>query len=147
MKRFKPDKNALLTLRLLIVFASVLLMVAVRIYIPINVIVGIIAVAVGTADIFLDFIYLPLFFKSLSYESTKDKITRHGGVIFKSHKSVRYATVQYTAVITMPFSQYTGLNFVILFVYGGQLPLLFLKEEDALEILEMTGNSAEKEEE
>ena len=55
-----------------------------------------------------------------------------------------YSTVQYTTVITTPFSQYTGLNFIVFFVYGGQLRLLFLNQEDALYILRKTG-TAEKE--
>ena len=65
------------------------------------------------------FVYLPLYFSSLSFDTTENEITKHSGVYFRSHQSVLYSTVQYTTVVTTPLSQYTGLNFVIFFVYGG----------------------------
>lgn len=139
MKKFKPDKNALLTMRIIILTISLLLILAVRIYIPITVIVLIIAAAFGTVDIFLIFVYLPLYFSSVCYDLTEDMITRHGGAFVKSHKSVRISKIQYTTVVTTPFSQYTSLNFVILFVYGGQLRMLFLDLDDAMEVLKITG--------
>ena len=139
MRSFKPDRHALLTLRLAIAAASVLLFCAVRMYISLNIVLVIIAIAFLTIDIFFICIYLPLYFKSLSYDTTDTEITKHSGVYFISHQSVLYSTVQYTTVITTPFSQYTGLNFVVFFVYGGQLRLLFLNQEDALYILRKTG--------
>ena len=138
MRSFKPDKHALLTLRLVIVAVSLLLFFAVRMYISLTIVLAIIGIAILTVDIFFC-IYLPLYFKSLSYDTTDTEITKHSGVYFISHQSVLYSTVQYTTVITTPFSQYTGLNFVVFFVYGGQLRLLFLKQEDALYILCKTG--------
>ncbi len=141
MKKFKPDKNALLTMRIIILTISLLLILAVRIYIPITVIVLIIAAAFGTVDIFLIFVYLPLYFSSVCYDMTEDMITRHGGAFVKSHKSVKISKIQYTTVVTTPFSQYTSLNFVILFVYGGQLRMLFLDLDDAMEILKITGEA------
>ncbi|MBO7395881.1 MAG: PH domain-containing protein [Ruminococcus sp.] len=139
MRSFKPDKHALLTLRLVIVAVSLLLFFAVRMYISLTIVLAIIGIAILTVDIFFICIYLPLYFKSLSYDTTDTEITKHSGVYFISHQSVLYSTVQYTTVITTPFSQYTGLNFVVFFVYGGQLRLLFLKQEDALYILRKTG--------
>lgn len=145
MKKFKPDKNALLTMRIIILTISLLLILVVRIYIPITVIVLIIAAAFGTVDIFLIFVYMPLYFSSVCYDLTDDMITRHGGAFVKSHKSVRISKIQYTTVVTTPFSQYTSLNFVILFVYGGQLRMLFLDLDDAMEILKITGEVKEEE--
>lgn len=139
MRSFKPDNHALLTLRILIAAASLLLFIAVRIYIPLDIVLAIIGIAIISVDIFFICVYLPLYFKSLSYDTTDTEITKHSGVYFISHQSVLYSTVQYTTVVTTPFSQYTGLNFVIFFVYGGQLRLLFLKQEDALYILRKAG--------
>ncbi len=141
MKKFKPDKNALLTMRIIILTISLLLSLGVRIYIALTVIVLIIAAAFGTVDIFLIFVYLPLYFSSVCYDMTEDMITRHGGAFVKSHKSVKISKIQYTTVVTTPFSQYTSLNFVILFVYGGQLRMLFLDLDDAMEILKITGEA------
>lgn len=143
MKSFKPDKNALLTLRIAIFVLTIFLLAVIKLYIPVNIVVAIAAIALGTVDIFLIFIYLPLYFRYLSFDSDGDSITRHSGVIFRSHQSVRYSTVQYTTVINAPFSKYTGMNFVILFVYGGQLRMLFLSRKDALYVLKRVGESTE----
>lgn len=140
MKSFKPDKHALLTLRISITLISLLLFGAVTLYIPVKIVVLIFGIAIATVAIFAMFIYLPLYFSSLSYDSTDKEIIKHSGVYFKSHQSVLYSTVQYSTVITTPFSQYTGLNFVVFYVYGGQLRLMFLKQEDALYILRRTGS-------
>lgn len=139
MKKFRPDKNALLTMRIIISTITMALILVVRLYIPITVIVGIIAAALGTVCIFLIFVYLPLYFSSVCYDLTDEMITRHGGAFMKSHKSVRLSKIQYTTVITTPFSRYTSMNFVILFVYGGQLRMLFLNLDEAMEILKITG--------
>lgn len=144
MRSFKPDKHALLTLRLAITLISLLILGAVRIYIPVNIVVLVFAIAIATIAIFFMFIYLPLYFSSLSFDTTETEITKHSGVYFHSHQSILYSTVQYTTVITTPFSQYTGLNFVVFFVYGGQLRLLFLKQEDALYIIRKTGTPVDK---
>ena len=135
---FKPEKNALNTLRVLIIVISVIFIGVVKIYVPVDIVVIIFAVAVILTDIFVMFVYLPLYFASLSYEMTDEKIIRHSGVFMKVHQSVRYSTVQYSTVVSTPFSDKTGLNFVILFVYGGSLRLL--KKEDAMKILRRCGN-------
>lgn len=144
MKYFRPDKNALITLRIFIFSVSLIILAVIRLYIPMSIVLGIAAIALGTVDIFFIFIYLPLYFRALSFESDENGITKHSGVIFKSHQSVRYSTVQYTTVINAPFSKYTGINIVILFAYGGQLRLMFLSEEDALHVLKRAGNAAER---
>lgn len=140
MINFKPEKNALSVLRILILLISAVLIVLIKIYIPFHIAVVISGITIGIIDIFAIFFYLPMYFSKLSYEMNDEKITKHSGVLFKSHQSVRYSTVQYTAVITTPFSQYTGLNFVILFVYGGSLRLMFLNQDNAMEILRRCGD-------
>ena len=95
---FKPEKNALNTLRVLIIVISVIFIGVVKIYVPVDIVVIIFAVAVILTDIFVMFVYLPLYFASLSYEMTDEKIIRHSGVFMKVHQSVRYSTVQYSTV-------------------------------------------------
>lgn len=140
MNSFKPERNALTTLRVLILVVSAILVGVVRIYVPIDIIVMIFAVVVILTDIFVLFIYLPMYFASLNYEMTDEKIVRHSGVFMKVHQSVRYSTVQYSTVVSTPFSNKTGMNFVILFVYGGSFRLLFLNKEDAMKILRRCGD-------
>lgn len=135
MKTYRPDKNGLLTLRVLILAASLVMFWIVKYYIPVDILVFIITIAIVTFDIFTMFIYLPFFFRYLSYTSDGKEITRHSGVFIKTHQTVQYSSVQYTTVITTPFSQYTGLNFIVFFVYGGQMQIMFLDQKDAKEIL------------
>lgn len=146
MRSFKPDRHALTTLRLLITLFSLVLFGIVKMYVLLDIVAVIFGIAIASAAIFAMFIYLPLYFSSLSFDTTDTEITKHSGVYFKSHQSVLYSTVQYTTVVTTPFSQYTGLNFVVFYVYGGQLRLLFLTQEDALYILRKTGSPSETEE-
>ena len=139
MKTYLPDKHALLTLRMLIALISLILIGIVRIYIPLAVVVIIFSTAIITAAIFFMFIYLPLYFGSLRYEATETEVTRHSGVFMKSHQTVQFSAVQYYTVVTTPMSGRTGLNFIVLFVYGGQFQLMFLSMSDVREILASTG--------
>ncbi len=120
------------------------LLAAAKIYIPVDMVVIILGIFLGVVDILIMFIYLPLLFSSLKYEVSDNELTCISGVFIKSYQSVQFSAVQYTTVIFTPLSQYTGLNFLILFVYGGQLRLLFLKQQDALDILNKTRNKKER---
>ena len=135
MKHYYPDKACLTTLRIIIIFSVIILLGLVRYFIPAKFLVLSITIAVAVIAFFVMFVYLPLYFSSIKYTATETEIMKSSGVFIKTHQSVRYSSVQYTSVISSPFSQYTGLNFIVFFVYGGQLRLLFLKQSDAQEIL------------
>ena len=91
------------------------------------------------------FIYLPLYFASLKYTATDKEIIRTSGVIIRFSQSVRYSSIQYTTVINTFLSRYTGLNFVIFFVFGGRFRLMFLSTEDMDDILRLSGSVCGKE--
>ena len=135
MKHYYPYKGCLTTLRIIIIFSVIILLGLVRYFIPAKFLVLSITIAVAVIAFFVMFVYLPLYFSSIKYTATETEIMKSSGVFIKTHQSVRYSSVQYTSVISSPFSQYTGLNFIVFFVYGGQLRLLFLKQSDAQEIL------------
>ncbi|MDE5771203.1 MAG: PH domain-containing protein [Ruminococcus sp.] len=135
MKNYLPDKNCLITLRIIITFLSFILIIAVRYFITVKILVILISTIIGAAAFFIMFAYLPLFIKSVRYTVTETEIIKSSGVIMRFHQSVHYSSIQYTNIITTPFSQYTGLNFIVCFVYGGQIRLLFLNHKDAREIL------------
>ena len=139
MKHYVPDRRCLSTLRILITVAAVLIIAAARYFLPIEKLVF--AITLGTILIACleMFIHLPLYFSSISYTATNTEVIKSSGVFIKVHQSIRYSSIQYTTIVSSPFSQYTGFNFIIFFVYGGQLRLLFLKQEDALYILRKTG--------
>lgn len=136
MKNYLPDKNCLFTLRIFIIVVSLVLITAVNYFFTARVLVILIDTIIGAGAFFIMFAYLPLFLKSIHYMITDTEIIRSSGVMIKLHQSVKYSSIQYVNVITTPFSQYTGLNFIMCFVYGGQLSLLFLNHNDAKEILD-----------
>lgn len=145
MKNYSPDKSCLITLRILITLISLILILAVNYFITVKILVILISTIIGAGAFFLMFAYFPLFLKSIHYTVTDTEIVKSSGVIMRMHQSVHYSSVQYVNVITTPFSQYTGLNFIIFFVYGGQLRLLFLNHSDAKEILEKVERKGESE--
>ena len=140
MKQYYPDRHCLTTLRLMITAAVIIILSAVRYYIPIEKVVIYTTIGVITVACIEMFVHLPLFFSSISYTVTRTEVTKSSGVFIKVHQSVRYSSIQYTTIISSPFSQYTGFNFIIFFVYGGQLRLLFLKQSDAKEIIKISGS-------
>jgi uncharacterized membrane protein YdbT with pleckstrin-like domain len=131
-------------MRLLITAAVVIILFAIRYFIPVDKIVLLSIIVVIAIACFEMFVHLPMFFNSISYSATSTEVTKSSGVFIKVHQSVRYSSIQYTTVISSPFSQYTGFNFIIFFVYGGQLRLLFLKQADAQEIIRLSGSVSVK---
>ena len=137
MKHYRPNKRSLIVLRIAVLLLTAAIIALDIILIPIKLAVNISVITVSAVAFILVFIYLPLFFSSVKYTATETEIVKTSGVFIKFHQSVRYSSVQYTTVITTPLSQYTGLNFIVFFVYGGQLDLLFLDQHDALAILSL----------
>ena len=143
MKNYKPDKNCIMMVRIIITFVSFILLIAVKYFITVSVLVILVSTLVASLAFFIMFAYFPLFVKSIEYTATDKEIMKKSGVFIKVHQSIRYSSIQYSTVVTTPFSQYTGLNFIVFFVYGGQLRLLFLNHRDASEILEISERKEE----
>lgn len=133
MKKILPDKNACGYAMLAVVIMASLLIFAVRLFIPdftrISVIVTV-AVAV-----ILDCVYIPLYFRNLRYETDGERITKYSGVVFHTSRMTEFSAVRYTTAVTTPFSEYTGLNIAVLFMYGGRLRLMFLSKKDMQDVL------------
>ena len=131
-------------MRIMITALAVIIIAAVRYFIPIDKIVFYSTLIVILTACVEMFVHLPMYFNSISYTATDTEVMKSSGVFFKVHQSIRYTSIQYTTVVSTPFSQYTGFNFIIFFVYGGQLRLLFLKQPDAKEIIELSGGISVK---
>lgn len=141
MRHYRPYRRGLTVLRILLLIISSALIITVNYFVPSRdaaIVADILIAAVVLAAIL---VYLPLYFASLKYTVTDTEIISDSGVIIHLHQSVKINSVQYTAVISSPFSRATGLNFLILFVYGGQMNLMFLKYEDMLEIAALAGGT------
>lgn len=145
MRHFYPDKRCVNALRTVISAIGLIIFAAVKYYVRIEkagLIAGLIIAGVCFA---IMFIYLPLYFSTLKYTATDTEIIRTSGVIIKFHQSVHYSSIQYTTVINTFLSRYTGLNFMIFFVFGGRFRLMFLSREDMDEILRLSGSVCGKE--
>ena len=135
MKDYYPDKRSLWAIKLLTIPLVAAIWAAAGIFIPFDTIVNIVRTAAVIIGGVFSFIYCPLLFRSLKYTVTDSEVKRSGGVFIKKFQSVRYSSVQYITTARSFLSQYTGLNFIVYFVYGGQLRLLFLSRSDADEIM------------
>ncbi|MBP3760479.1 MAG: PH domain-containing protein [Ruminococcus sp.] len=145
MKKYQPDRHGLISVRILTTLFSVILSVISKIYVISEFLLFIVIIFIVTISIFVMFVYFPLYFSSLAYETTSTEVIKHSGVIVRSHQAIRFDSIQYTTVVSSPLSQYTGFNFVIFFIYGGQLRLDFLSRQDTIEILKSTRSSGMRE--
>ncbi|MBR4628116.1 MAG: PH domain-containing protein [Ruminococcus sp.] len=141
MRHYRPDRHGLTTLRVLLLVLSAVLILTVNYFVPSRTVSLVIDIFIASVSLIAVLIYLPLYFSSLRYTVTDTEIISDSGVILRFHQAVKITSVQYTAVISSPFSRLTGLNFVLLFVYGGQMNLMFLKYDDMLEISALAGGT------
>ncbi len=147
MKKYYADKNSLNFLRvvafvLLICISFVLIYYLYctktsnsELYLQTNfavyeIIVWILIAALITAYVVFLFIILPMWYRSVSYVITPDEIIISSGVIFRNTTYVKIASVQYTATVRCPLSNYTSFNFLLINAYGGRLVMMFLSSSD-----------------
>ncbi len=141
MKKYKPDRKGLVTLRILILAVTAGLILAVNYFVPVRKVSLIADISLAAISLGLMFIYLPMYFSSVSYLVTSNEIIRSSGVLVKFHQSIKLPLVQHSMVITTPFSKFTGMNFLLFFALGGQINLMFLSYEDMMEILRLFSES------
>lgn len=147
MKIYKPDRSAASSLRIVILVMGIAVIAAMRFLIGSYTIALVLSVITALLTIFAAFIYIPVYFSRLIYLAGEKEIKKTSGVFFRSSKSIKYSAIQYSTSVTTPFSGLTGLNFVIFYVYGGKMVLLFLSRDDTLEILMKSGTFYDAEEE
>lgn len=145
MRHFYPDKNSVRLLQIIISTIGFILFLTAKHYIHSKSTLLILGTIIVSLCIFIMFIYLPLYFSSLKYIVTGTEIIRTGGVFIKVHQSVLFSSIQYVTVVKTFLSGYTGLNFIIFFVFGGRFRLMFLSRNDIDEILRLSGTVYRKE--
>lgn len=145
MRHFYPDKKSVRLLQIIISAIGFILFLTAKHYIHSKSTLLILGTIIVSLCIFIMFIYLPLYFSSLKYIVTDTEIIRTGGVFIKVHQSVLFSSIQYVTVIKTFLSGYTGLNFIIFFVFGGRFRLMFLSRNDTDEILRLSGTVYRKE--
>ena len=136
MKEFRADQGALHLLQILICLAGAGLSWASAYFLHrwVWVMWSLVGVFAGIAVI-LSFICLPLFFSRLRCYASSEKLTVIAGILFLRQQSIRLDRVQFIQTITGPFDGIFGLNFIVLYVYGGQLAIPFLNTKDRYELV------------
>lgn len=135
MKEYRADMGALHLLQVVISLLGGGIALAAwhflsRWLVAMWIVIGIFA---GTAAL-LSLVCLPLFFRKQRCLATPSKITLRAGILFIREQSIRLDRVQFVQTITGPFDGFLGLNFIVLYVYGGQLTLPFLSRRDRNEL-------------
>lgn len=134
MKHYYADKTCLNILKILILSVTFILL-AVTVYflsfIPIVMIL--LCIIFLAAGFFTAIIYLPIYFKNLNYYVSNDRIIKESGFYFKKKQIIRIDKIQFTTSVSTPFSKLTGLNFIVLYAYGGMMTVMFLGDHDFAE--------------
>ena len=134
MKHYYADKTCLNILKILILSVTFILL-AVTVYflsfIPIVMIL--LCIIFLAAGFFTAIIYLPIYFKDLNYYVSNDRIIKESGFYFKKKQIIRIDKIQFTTSVSTPFSKLTGLNFIVLYAYGGMMTVMFLSDHDFAE--------------
>ena len=134
MKHYYADKTCLNILKILILSVTFILL-AVTVYflsfIPIVMIL--LCIIFLAAGFFTAIIYLPIYFKNLNYYVSNDRIIKESGFYFKKKQIIRIDKIQFTTSVSTPFSKLTGLNFIVLYAYGGMMTVMFLSDHEFAE--------------
>ncbi len=99
-----------------------------------EIIIWAIVILLVTAYVIFLMIILPLWYRSVSYTVSADEIVIKTGIFVKNTCYIKMSSVQYTTAISMPFSEYTSFNFLLISAYGGRLICFFLSSSDMAEI-------------
>ena len=81
-------------MRIMITALAVVIIAAVRYFIPIDKIVFYSTLIVILTACVEMFVHLPMYFNSISYTATDTEVMKSSGVFFKVHQSIRYTSIQ-----------------------------------------------------
>lgn len=136
MKEYRSDKNCLNILRLAVIIATFLLIILCAYFLSfIPKLMIFLNILFSAAGFFTAVIYLPVYFKNLCYYVVDDeKIIKVSGFFFIKKQIMSMDKIQYTTSVSTPFNKFTGLNFFVLYAYGGLMTIMFLNKRDFEEL-------------
>lgn len=138
MKEYSADLSAMKLLQMIVCFLAALLIFAcAKFLFRWAVIMWILIVLFVVSAVILCFICMPLYFSHLRCIVTANQVTVCTGMFAHREQSIRLQSVQFVQLITGPLDGIFGLNFMILYVYGGSLMIFFLKKSDRRELVEL----------
>lgn len=137
MKEYSADPAAMKLLQITVcLLAAVLIFASARFLYRWSVVMWILIGIFAVTAIVLSFFCMPLYFSNLRCIITANQVTVRTGMFFRREQSIRLQSVQFVQTITGPWNGILGLNFIILYVYGGSLMIFFLKKADRQELTE-----------
>lgn len=136
MKEYYADFSAMKLLQIIIFLLTIIFILAsIFIFFKLKIIMWICISIFIIIAIIINYICLPLYFKTLKYTVTANQITLRQGIFFVHEQSIKLQSVQFVQFIT-GFHGMFGLNFIILYVYGGSMMIFFMKKQDRQELTE-----------
>lgn len=135
MKEYYADKTCLNMMKIIIMVLTVIIIAVLSYFLAFIPIIMIITCSIFfIAGFFTSLIYLPIYFKNMKYYVSDEKIIKVSGFYFIKTQTVQVKKILYTTTLSTPFSKLTGLNFIILYAYGGIMPIMFVSNRDFAEI-------------
>lgn len=135
MKHYYADKTCLNILKILILSLTFILLVVTVYFLSFIPIIMIpLCIIFFGAGFFMAMVYLPVYFRNLNYYVSEDKIIKESGFYFRKKQIIRINKIQFTTAVSTPFSKLTGLNFIVLYAYGGMMTVMFLSDRDFAEL-------------
>ncbi|MBR1530078.1 MAG: PH domain-containing protein [Oscillospiraceae bacterium] len=137
MKEYSADLSAMKLLQIMVcLLAAVLIFASAKFLYRWPLVMWILIGLFAVTAIILSFLCMPLYFSNLRCIVTANQVTVRTGMFFRREQSIRLQSVQFVQTITGPWNGILGLNFIILYVYGGSLMIFFLKKTDRQELTE-----------
>lgn len=135
MKEYYADKTCLNILRVSILVLTVIINAVLSYFLAfIPTIMIISCIVFSVAGFFMALIYLPVYFRNMKYRVWEDRVVKESGFYFIKKQSLDIRKIQYTTTISTRFRKLPGINCVILYAYGGMMPIMFVSNEDFAEI-------------
>ncbi|MBE6875449.1 MAG: PH domain-containing protein [Ruminococcus sp.] len=137
LKEYSADLSAMKLLQVIVcLLASLLIFASTKFLSRWAVIMWALIIVFVLTAVVLSFFCMPLYFSNLRCIVTSSQVTVRTGMFFQREQSIRLQSVQFVQLITGPWDGLLGLNFMILYVYGGSLMIFFLKKSDRCELTE-----------
>lgn len=136
MKVYQADKNCMTFIRVLILLIMIILDSLAYIYLTnYKLIMYITMGTITLLGIFFASIYVPLYFKMVSFRVSKEVLSKESGFFIKTNQTMKVSSVQYVTTIYIPLFRYIGFNFIIFNALGGYMIFNFLSKQDSSDIL------------
>lgn len=92
---------------------------------------------ITVVGIFFASIYVPLYFKMVSFRVSNHILSKESGFFIKTNQTMKVSSIQYVTSIYIPLFRYIGFNFIIFNALGGYMIFNFLSKQDSIDILEL----------